>query len=348
MCRVLKVLCLFVTLSVAAPVSAEERREGEESKETKAALKALGCKEEQEAQAPQAPKVLTAEELEAEDRMRGLNEVILFHTFHGIVLFEEIRAVVGFDYNIFFLIPTLFAGGVIGATIAGEDGITRANAQALNAGLIWTAVNVEWTLARARDESLFGGFADEDPLSKNTLLWVMLGQTAGVGVGELYYRLLDPTPGQVALSNSGGIWFTVGTFFLQRAVPRQDELFDSVTLQLAMNAGLVTGTLVANYFPMSRFRALVLDGGAVLGLFSGFMVTGMSGVDIFGSSSALYHLGGLSLGIATAAYLTRDWDDDRDAQNQLAPTVSLVPGDSLYTARGERQGGWGLSASWAW
>ena len=59
---------------------------------------------------------------------------------------------------------------------------------------------------------------------------------------------------------------------------------------------------------------------------------------------------GAGLGIGLSAYLTRDWDDDdEDVQRRRGlQGISLVPGDAIAPIAGERQGGLGVSASWAW
>jgi hypothetical protein len=294
------------------------------------------------ANAQEAVAPVSVEEPSAAARM----ELVLVQALHGYVVGAEVCAVFGGEDC-----EALALGGMglgVGVSLlATMDGIKPAHTLSLNSGLLWTSVNVEWALARSRDERLFD-LRDEGGLSKNTVLWVMGGQVAGLGLGQLFYVLADPLPGQVSLINSGGLWATVGAK-LGQEVAGDGSGWDSVAPQIAMNIGLLAGGALAHRFPMSRSRVFLLDLGGLVGMASAMGFHVLTSITEDQPSVALAALIGAPLGIGGAAYLTRGWDDeDPDIQRRLLPTVSLVPGDSLYTARGERQGGWGVSASWAW
>jgi hypothetical protein len=290
-----------------------------------------------------APAPMSVEETAA---LVARMELVMGQAFHGAILGLETCVV--FDVGDCRVAPLAGLGLGVGVSLlATTDGIKPAHAQSLNAGLLWTAVNTEWTLARSRDEDLIT-LGLGDGLSKNTVLWVMVGQLAGLGVGQLFYVLVDPLPGQVSLINSGGVWGVVGVKLGQGAAG-SDRSWDDVAPQLAMNIGLLAGGALAHLYPMSRGRVFLMDLGGLVGMVSAVGFHMATSIVEDQQSIALAALVGIPLGIGTVAYLTRDLDDnDPDIQRRLTPTISLVPGDSLYTARGERQGGWGLSASWAW
>jgi hypothetical protein len=268
-------------------------------------------------------------------------ELISAQTLHGIVLGGELCVALDCS-DARVVVATMMATGGVGLAAsfyATQEGVTPGHTVALNSGTVWGAVNAGMLASLSDDGS-----------SKQFALSLMGGQLVGLGLGQLYYMGAKPLAGQVSLANSGGIWTLVGFGLLQGAANLDLDSDQFTTgMVVAMDAGLLAGGALAHFYPMSRSRATLLDTGGLAGLLSGMGLYVLIANDGGDQGFFTAALAGTVLGIGTAAYLTRDWDsDDEDVQSRLLPTVSLVPGDSLYTARGERQGGWGLSASWVW
>lgn len=332
MCGLVRVLCVscavMAALCVAAPASAEE-----------------GASAPAEAAAPtEAAKELTEEEWEARGRILGRAELVFVQAVHGLVVASELHPDQTGGGGEAWLLGGMALGGGL-AYLLTMDGITLAHTRSINWGMFWTAVNVEWTLARQRDEQLIT-LRDERGLSQSTQLWMMAGQFVGMGLGHLYYTLLEPSAGQVSLISSGGLWFTVGSVLISG---EDGDAFDLVAPQIAMNAGLVLGGVLAHSYPMSYSRVLLLDLAGIGGLLGGYGFYTLANDQDRGGLGPMMAVGA-ALGIGLSAYLTRDWDDDdEDVQRRRnLPNISLVPGDAIAPVAGEHQGGFGVSASWAW
>jgi hypothetical protein len=269
-------------------------------------------------------------------------ELISAQTVHGIVLGVELCVVAECDDARLSVATAMAMGGVgLGTSwYLTRGGVTPGHSVALNSGTVWGAVNAG-LLA-----SMFDGGSDTQ-----FTLSMMAGQLAGLGLGQVYYMAAKPMAGQVSLTNSGGIWSLVGFALLDGALDLNlDGDQYTAGMLVAINGGLVAGGLIAHNVPMSRGRALLLDTGGLAGLLTGMgvyvLITNDSGDQGFFTSALL----GTGLGLATAAYLTRGWDaDDEDvARKRGLTSISLVPGDAIAHVAGQRQGGWGLSASWSW
>lgn len=170
-----------------------------------------------------------------------------------------------------------------------RDGITQGHAQLLNSAITWGT----WNGLLIND-----GLADN--AQQSTVEALMQG--VGLGTGLALWHLWRPTSGQVALTNTGGVWTTVLTLFAMAAA---DEDFDLGTMVLAGDAGLLMGGWLANSVPMSRGRTLLIDTGGILGmLFGGLIASGMDDENaIFGTLFVT-----TALGLGVSAGVSRSWD----------------------------------------
>jgi hypothetical protein len=271
-------------------------------------------------------------------------ELMAVQTLNGALLGAELCALAGCDdARVEIGVSMAGALGALGITAwLSDGGVTPGHAVAINSGTYWGAVIA----------SLFS-FSDMDTPSgtSDAALVAISGRFIGLGLGHLYYKGVAPSAGQVGFTNTVGLWSFVGYGLLHDAL---DLGLDSGQLSfgglVALNGGLIAGHVLAQGSPMSRGRALLLDAGGLAGLLTGmglyFLATDESSGQGFYTSALL----GTGLGLGTSAYLTRDWDaDDEDVQRRRnLPSVSLVPGDAIAPVAGERQGGFGVSASWAW
>ena len=83
------------------------------------------------------------------------------------------------------------------------------------------------------------------------------------------------------------------------------------TLLAASDLGLIGGSILSRYYPMSRGRTLIIDAGGIIGILLG------AGANVIIATSAddLSQFVGFGImaastagGLALATYLTRDWD----------------------------------------
>jgi hypothetical protein len=137
--------------------------------------------------------------------------------------------------------------------------------------------------------------------------------------------LRRPTAGQVALANSGGQWaFVLSGLALAAAdADSLDEREIAAILLASMDAGLLAGSYLAWRNPnTSRAQTLVIDAGGIVGAVGG----GSLGIVIGGSfddrSTPLAAAIGTVIGLGTAAYFTRNWNDQGGSstlQTYIAP-----------------------------
>ncbi len=153
----------------------------------------------------------------------------------------------------------------------------------------------------------------------------LIGSAVGIASGYLVARYTDASPGDAAVFNSGGLWGTASGLLLAQSI----SVSPSRTLLGALGAGgsalgMALGTLAAWRVEVSRSHVALIDlgglGGGGLGLLIGYVVganqKGASGIQ----TGARFGLGGLALGIVTAAVLSRNYKDDLPPLDALLRT----------------------------
>jgi hypothetical protein len=267
-------------------------------------------------------------------------EIISGQTLHGVVIGGELCLAT--DCGEKALVTSLMLGGGAGLGLSWyltRDGITPGLALSLDSGAIWGGVQAGlWNAAGDTEDETLG-------------LTLILGQAVGMGLGGAYYYALEPTAGQVSLTNSGGMW-SLASFFLLQGIVDEDvsdgALFGGAALSSL--GGLAVGGALGRYVPMSRSRVALIDTGGLVGGLAGGGIAVLSGVDDQRPAFALVQLGVLS-GLGLSAWLTEGWDEgDEDVRRKkeaLGAKLSLVPAAALDPSD-PRRPGWGLQLSGGW
>lgn len=243
-------------------------------------------------------------------------ELVIFQTLHGIAAGLEtcIALDCGSPAATFGSLTAGAGLGLAGSLFLSRDGVSPGQSGSYNSGAVWGFWN-GLTLALALD-------LDNGRALAGTML---AGQAIGLGGGALAWHLFEPTSATVSLASSGAIWTTAITALIHGVAG--SDVSDGIfwgSLMGASSAGLVAGALLANEFPMSRGRALVIDSGGLLGAlvgFSAYLVFSDDRADNVQAAMAS-GLAGTVAGLAAATYFSRNWDidDATSAQLFITPT----------------------------
>jgi hypothetical protein len=241
-------------------------------------------------------------------------ELALFQTLHGMVVGGEVCVLIECDDAEAAI--GLVLVGAAGGALAGlsRDDITSGQRALINSGTAWGMANAGLILIIAEPD-------DEKAIAGGLLL----GQAAGIGIG-VGLANAKPTAGQVALANSGGQWALVLTgLTLAAADVDLDNEEIGLTLLAAADGGILAGAYLGYRRPnVSRAQTLVIDAGGIAGAVGG----GSLGVVLSGSvddrTTPLVAAVGTVIGLATAAYLTRNWTTDSDAGSSVQTYVTPV------------------------
>ena len=241
-------------------------------------------------------------------------ELALFQTLHGMVVGGEACVLLECD-DASAVIGLVLAGAGVGALVSlSQDDLTSGQRALVNSGTAWGMANAGLILLVAQpddEKAIVGG--------------LMLGQAAGIGIGVGHAKA-RPTAGQVALANSGGQWALVLTgLTLAAAEVDLDDQQLGLTLLAAADGGILAGAYLGYRRPnVSRAQTLVIDAGGIAGAVGG----GSLGVVLSGSvddrTTPLIAAVGTVVGLATAAYLTRNWTTDSDAGSSVQTYVVPV------------------------
>ncbi|MEM9489491.1 MAG: hypothetical protein AAGC55_10120 [Myxococcota bacterium] len=243
-------------------------------------------------------------------------QLALFMTGHGLLMALDFCRMLDCQSDRARTAALMLGGGAgLGISLfASADGIRPGHAQLLSSAVTWG-----WWNALMFNEGL-----SDDP-DEAALAVAVQGLSLGAGLG--LWRVWRPTSGQVALANSAGLWTSVLTFFILAA--DDDSSVRNTAIAVAGNAGLYLGGLLANNYPMSRGRSLLIDTGGVLGLLLGGLLAA-SNNDDSDTAGYLFGFAGTSLGLGLATVFSAGWDvpDPGPAQVALTPMG---------------RGGWGAS-----
>ncbi len=147
----------------------------------------------------------------------------------------------------------------------------------------------------------------------------LLGAVAGLGISASTASTLDPSAGDAAIVNSGAFWGTIaGALFV--LIFDSDQRSDEILLATGLNLGVATGITLARRYELSRAHVALIDLSGLAGIIGGLAL-----VDIIqqGEESERvphYMLGGLTLGLITGVYLTRNFDEPA-ALKSVTPAV---------------------------
>jgi len=230
-------------------------------------------------------------------------ELALFQTLHGVYAGVELCILAECDSGEAFFGLAL-AGGAAGALISVNVGdITSGQRALLNSGTVWGAANAGLLLIASNSD-------DAQTIGGSLLIGQGLGLFAGAGLFGSHV-----TAGQVALANSGGEWGGVLTALAYIAL--EDSPSDrnfSLTLLGAIDAGIAVGAYLASRFPrVSRAQTLVVDAGGIAGAVAGGSLGVLISSDFDDRSTPGLAAVGAAVGLATAAYFTRNWGTSNDA-----------------------------------
>jgi hypothetical protein len=230
-------------------------------------------------------------------------ELTLFQTLHGGVLGAEVCVIAGCEDARPWVLSLMLGAGVgFGTSFAlSQGGVRPGLSRSLSDGTLFGAANGLWVLLAAED-----GDASGETVAAS----LAIGQLAGLGLGGLLYDQLQPTTGQVSLAASGGLWLPVTSLELAGALGAElDERGLGLLMLVATNGGLALGGWLASEVPTSASRALLIDGGGLLGTLAGLGLGVLAQGDGADSEPTLAAGFAGTVGGLTVAYLlTDDWD----------------------------------------
>jgi hypothetical protein len=246
----------------------------------------------------------------------GRAELALFSTAWGITTGVGIGIVAELEDVRGYVALTLGGGAAgLATSILATRGraMPSGRAQAIESAAVWGGFN----------GGMIARLAGVD--EGRHLLAATLGSGAAALAGAVgLTALATPSSGDVALTNSGGLW-GLGAGALTLGLvgePSEDETL-GVLVGFA-DAGLLTGALLARRFETSRSRMLLVDAGGLVGTIAGvgipILLESENARVVTGSG-----LAGMALGLGLAAWFTRDWDraDERPrAVSGLSPFVA--------------------------
>jgi hypothetical protein len=217
-------------------------------------------------------------------------ELALFQSLNGIALGTELCLAARCGSAQAYLGLELLgaAAGTIGSLAAPD--LTSGRRALLNSGTAWGAVNAGLLLIAT----------NHDHSDQDVAAGLLAGQGLGLLAGAALFPL-HPAAGQVALANSGGVWAGALTALTGEAIGSNLDQHARAT---------IAGSYLASRWPVvSRAQTLVIDAGGIAGTLGG----GSLGVVISGSASGrtapALAAAGAVIGLAAAAYWTRNWSD---------------------------------------
>jgi len=203
---------------------------------------------------------------------------------------------------------SLAVGAALGVSLlATRHGVEPAEAQLYNASQTWGS----WNALAIND-----GFADNEQEAAISIGAQFGGLAAGLGL----WRVWRPSPGEVALANSGLLWGAVLSLYGHLLADDEPSMTTVVALG---DVGLITGALIAHQVPMSRGRTLLIDLGGVLGTLAGGLIS-FSADDAQTAGGILFTT--TAAGLVIAGIATRGWDVKAPGSMRVVPARVGTPG----------------------
>lgn len=207
----------------------------------------------------------------------------------------------------------LTTGATFGAAwwVTEKYGVNEAQARLVNSSFFWSLLN-------GAALSVGVDFDTEEAL------WTsLISGWSGQALGILLAANVDRTPGQVGLMNTVATWSGAEALVIMGAFDIDaDEGYFTVPALVA-DVGLIAGAWIAGRTVISDSRARMLDLGALAGGLAGPAALFLA----WGPEDDLqnWYLGavavGIPAGIATAWYLTRDWDEGQPNERSSQPLM---------------------------
>ncbi|WP_242344598.1 hypothetical protein [Anaeromyxobacter terrae] len=232
----------------------------------------------------------------------GRGELAFFGTTYGIWTGVASGLLAGADDGRVYSALAI-AGGAGGLALAilptRHASMPEGRAQAIESATNWGTLN----------GGLLAALADAD--GKGVVGATLGTGLAALGTTALLTRERSPSSGEVALTNSGGIWGLVtGGLTLAILEDAGDKTAESVLLA-STDAGLLAMALVARRVEMSRGRSLIIDAGGLLGTLAGVSVPAFANAEN-GPAIGAAGLAGMAVGLAVGTYISRGWDEEHD------------------------------------
>lgn len=242
-------------------------------------------------------------------------EVIAFQTLHGIG--QGIFICVAAECDNARVVAGLGIGGALlfgGASFWLSSGISSGSALAVNSGTGWGIWN-GLALSIALDLDDGGPFG--------MISGVALGGTA-LGIVAAY--LFDPSPSQVSLANTTGIWSgALAALAMLIHGEGSERAFFGVEMAVT-NLGMIGGAIAGQFIDIGRGWLFVVDAGGVLGGLLGagvaLLIDNSPSRELVGGMAMTGMLGGLVGGyFITRAFKSDDSKDD--SQVSVSPVLPV-------------------------
>jgi hypothetical protein len=248
-------------------------------------------------------------------------EVILFQTIHGLAIGVEVCVLAECDTARTNAIG-LMAGagaGLAGSFFATRKGVTSGQAQAIDTGVVWGALNAAFYMG-ARDTF-------EDESARAVVGNFLIGQGAGLAAGVATAYFLRPTEGEVSVATTLSIWTTIMAGLTMAAIEVDDEDKVFATLLVVTDVALVGGAVLGRKHPMSRGRTLLIHAGGIVGGLAGLIIPAAAEPDST-AAGVIPVMVGAGAGLVIATWATRNWDA-RHAAPAVSMTLMPAPGGAM-------------------
>jgi hypothetical protein len=248
----------------------------------------------------------------------GRGELILYSTVYGIWVGDAIGVLANVgDPKAYALLSV--GGGAAGAGLAAfltrTGPMSEGRASTIDSAATWGTFN----------GAMIAALSDAD--GRGVVGAAVAGGLASLATAALVTSERAPSAGSAALASSGGIW-GLGAGLLSLAVLGDSTAHTQQLVVLgAADLGLVAGAVVGSRIEISRGHVLILDAGAVLGTLAGLAVP-LIADDRRSGAYGVAGLCGLGAGVATAAWLSRDWEAP-ETRVSAAPVVMRLPGGAV-------------------
>jgi hypothetical protein len=141
--------------------------------------------------------------------------------------------------------------------------------------------------------------------------------TAAGAVGLLgaavFANRFEVSAGDAALINSGALWGTIAGALFASAMDAGPR--DTRGLGLAgLNLGLVAGYTLARQSEISRGRAALIDLSGIGGAIAALSLTSVVSEDVVQERTSHFGLLGMTIGLITGTYLTRNMDEPKSVR----------------------------------
>jgi hypothetical protein len=203
-----------------------------------------------------------------------------------------------------------------------------------------------WTVITGLDYGTYSGLLlagaiEATDEAKDVVGVALTTGLVGGGIGTIAATSFRPTAGDAEVVRSGGLWGFSSAALLALIVQPEDEQTTLGMMLAGMDAGLLTGAVLASESSVSRDRMLLGDAGALAGAVAGVGL-GVLVVDTpsegEGRAVALSTLVGLYAGLGLSLYLTRDMPDETSAEATQARADGHEPPPALWVH--EESGRW--------